>query len=291
MSLPLNSVPIVLESASPVLVTVKVCGPAVLPLAVSPKECDVGAIVRLAGVIPVPARSAEAVPPGAPVACSVSALAPVVVGAKARSTVQEAPDASAWPLHVVVPAENWPVSPLTPVVTAPESTPPVLVTVKVWEALVVPVAWSPKSRAAGVISSAAGLAAVPVRPVTVEPPGAPLTTTDAVLAPTVVGAKATSTVQLSPAPRVVPLQASALVANCAAAPVTATSRLPVATSPPFVTVSVSGAELVPVAAMPKPWSAGVISSDCWPTTVSDVRTRFGLHRFGFFFGVRQATIS
>ena len=91
----------------------------------------------LNGDIPVPVSVAEVVKPGSPVTCKLADLAPTLVGAKRTRMMQGAPGASV-PVHWLLSIVNSDGSaPTKAVLSAPEVTPPMLVTVKATEILLV----------------------------------------------------------------------------------------------------------------------------------------------------------
>src|SRR5687767_4145489 len=105
-----------------------------------------------AGLAPVPDSSAAAEPPRVPDTRRLANFTPVVVGANDALIEQDAPAASVAPSHVSPDFANWSWSPLlSEVDKVPVGTPPVLVTVKAWIGLVVPVATSSKSFSCGAI--------------------------------------------------------------------------------------------------------------------------------------------
>ena len=147
---------------------------------------------------------------------TAAVLVPVVVGAKVTSTVQVAVGASAVAEQVSVVRVNW--LGLSPVnVTAAggrvRSAVPVLVTVNVWVPDVVPTCWLPNALEVGSTENP-GVVPVPDKVMVSGLDNAlEVNTSPAVLAPVVVGAKVTSTVQVVVGVTVWPLQVSAAMVN------------------------------------------------------------------------------
>lgn len=186
----------------PVLVTLIVCGPLLLPTVTSPKSWPAGVTVAV-GTMPVPL---SAIVGAAPLALlgmvTVPAFDPVSVGRKVAVNVHESPAAIEAESQVLLTA-NWPVAETVPITNAMV---PVFVIVKDCAALVVPVACSPKSWLA-VLRAIEGEPPVPLS-VTVE--GEPAASLGIVmvplLAPVLAGLKVAVNEQVPPGTSFTPLQ-------------------------------------------------------------------------------------
>jgi hypothetical protein len=182
-------------------------------------------------------------------------FAPAVVGLKRTVIVQLPPGAT--DVHPLVPMANW--FGLAPVNVAPLTTRvpvPVLLTVTFCSAELVVMFWLPKASDAGE-TDATGVTPVPV---TVNVAGDPealwVIDTDAVFAPTDVGANLTLTVQLAAGANVVhPLVIPNWPASVPVRVALLTTRVAV---PVLVTVMFRAAEGVPVLWLPKAREPAVI---------------------------------
>src|SRR5947207_5198574 len=182
--------------------------------------------------------------------------APVAVGAKRTATLQLLPAGTFAPLQVSLPVVKSPgLAPPRLTLMPLRSADPVLVSVTAWGAPVVPTCWLPNARPAGLRPTAGAGIGVPV-PLSATLCGlsAALSTKArlALRAPTAVGAKATSTVQVLPAATVAPLQVSLpVVKSPGLAPVSATLVMARFAASVLVTVTVWAALVVPTSWLPK----------------------------------------
>ena len=175
--------------------------------------------------------------------CRLAVRAPVAPGAKVTLTVQVPPAATGVVQPVAANSDaSAPVTVRPVTVSGPV---PVLVTVTVCAADVVPTAWPPKARVAGATATC-GAVPVPVRSTTGAAPGASEATVSvAALAPAVVGGNVTSTVHVAPGATAA---AQPVAANCAASvPPTVSADTVSGAEPVLVTVTVFA---VPVACRP-----------------------------------------
>jgi hypothetical protein len=157
---PVKVAPKTVAPAAPVLLSVRVCAALVEPIAWLPNASDVG-VTLSAGARPVPLNATGepvtvtfavmvAVPVAAPAAVGENTTLIVQVDAAARSPVQVPP---AEPVGL----KNGPVKTTgMPVAVVP----PVLLSVRVWAALVVPTVWAPNASDVGFTASTAGVVAV-----------------------------------------------------------------------------------------------------------------------------------
>ena len=147
---------------SPPLVTVNVLlGGVALPSTASPKsKPGEGLTERLAGARPVPETGSVTVPPGLAVTEMLPAAAPRTAGSKTIAKVQLAPAASDVPVHSSAAGTPRKGPESSSVSSVPVGSPPLLVTVKVAGALVVPT--SVGTKLAPTIVSFAGPGAAPV---------------------------------------------------------------------------------------------------------------------------------
>src|SRR5450755_3071818 len=141
---PVTVTPETVAEVVPELVTVIVCGDAVEPTSVRPKDRLAGlALSTGPGAVPVPLRLTVLVTPPA-LTVRLPVRVPVAVGANFTLTVHEPPAAIEEPQVLV-----WLKSPLTEIDETEAAEPVGLETVTVWAALVAPVATEPKFSALG----------------------------------------------------------------------------------------------------------------------------------------------
>jgi len=242
---------VMLNAAVPTLVSVTTLAALMVPTVTEPKFKLAGA--RLA-VVPTPVRGTIC---GLPLALSVTlrdALrAPAVVGANFTLKVQLAPAAREAP-QVCVWEKSVAFVPVMAIVVMVNAVVPTFVRVTVFAALVTPVATVPKLKLTG-----ARLAVVPV-PLSAAVCGLPValsaTLTDALRAPTAVGANFTLMVHVaagaSEAPHVCVWEKSP-----GFVPTIVIDVMVIATVPVFLSVNTFAALVTPVATVPKLKVAGV----------------------------------
>jgi len=165
--------------------------------------------------------------------------------------VQLAPAAN-MPVHVLLPSKNWPASvPPSEAATVPEAALPVLVTVNVTGALVLPLATGPKFCGVGVMVNVAALGQSPFKLALTLPPGVAETLSEAVLVPAMVGENVTTMVQVAAGANV-PLHVLVPIVNwLASVPASEVVMAPEAAPPVLVTVNVTGALVLALATDPK----------------------------------------
>ena len=265
--------------APPVLLTVMSWAAEVVPVLCDPKASDAGEteMTGVAVTTPGPDRVTLAGDPAASWAMLIeAALAPSVVGVNVTPMVHEAAGATGAVRNWLW----WRMRPLLPPRVTPDTVRaavPVLLTVIDCDAEVLARPWFPKASEAGE-TDATGAAAVPVpvRPTLAGEPAALLAIERlAVFAPTVVGAKATLTVQLAlmtTVAQVVP----AIKNNAASAPVRVTPDTTRLAVPVLVSVTTCVGEVVVSAWLAKA-SDEAESDAAGPMTVSE-ETRTGAAR-------------
>jgi hypothetical protein len=200
-----------------------------------------------------------------------------VVGLNFAFTVQLAPPASVVVPETQVPPvtrANSPASvPVSEMVIAPLTSLPVAFdTVKVKSPLLVPTRKLPNGCDVGAIDSTATASPVPVNVEVGVPPGVPVTESEAVLAPGVVGLNFAFTVQLAPPARVVVPETHVppvTRANWpASVPVSEITIAPLTSAPAaFETVNVKSPLLVLTRKLPKACAVGEIDSAGVPSPV------------------------
>ena len=208
--------------------------------------------MNAAGAAPVPVSATDAESPAGSVAWSVAVIAPVVVGAKAASTVHLAPAVSG-PVQPSFESLNWSAFvPTRATVIAPVA-PTAFWSVNVVAADVDPGATAPKSCVEVVKESAPCWAPVPDRVTSSAPPGCPVTVRSAVDAPGAVGAKCAATEHCAWGARAIPVHASVSMANdAAAAPGEGDDEGSGRASPPvLVTTRVMAGAVLPTSTSPK----------------------------------------
>jgi hypothetical protein len=184
---------------------------------------------------------ALAVPPGEAETLRLAdfAVVELVVGLNVTATVQ-VPFGGSAAAQVFAPIANCVESPpVSDVVSAPLAVPPVLVTVKVFDALVWPTVVSVNANVVGAIASAPAVMPVPVRLALTVPPGVPATASCADFAPVEVGVKSRTTLHEAAAASICPEHVLDTTDHSALSlPVSVWVSVPLAAPPEFVTTNV-----------------------------------------------------
>ena len=236
--------PIADEVWSPVLFTTKVLSE-VEPTSTLPNAADeplATVTASRAMFCAVPENAATAAPPGVALTLRLAVLLPADFGANATTTMQVLPPGSAPAQLLVTIVKSLALAPPSAAASAvplPAGTPPVLVTVKVWLALVAPTSVLGKVKAVGFATSDAEARPVPVSETVAVLPPVAANCSVPLMGPGAVGAKRTVTEQEVEGASIIVLQPLVTIANTVEPTMLAVTG-PVVDCPELLTVKVAG---------------------------------------------------